>query len=230
MIAVTRDAAWTARLRALAARGGWPFGVYEVLPSAGAAPGGEHVVVVLDLALAGSAPARAVVVLRGLFPGGRVALACGERELGAAGVQAGLVSGADEVVSKEWTDARLASRLGALRDAALAAAVRVSADGDLKAELRSRRVYLRSRSRWTEVVLPSAEFALLWTLLAREGRAVDRGELLDVLCADARRDVEPETVSRRALSLRRALSAWKGKIETVRGAYRLESSRRRSIT
>lgn len=231
MIAVTRDAAWTARLRAVAARGGWTFAAYSVLPAAGAVKADEHAVAVLDLSEAGSAPARAVGVLRALFPAGRVALACGEAEMGAAGVAAGLSSGADQVVLKSWSDARLAATLSALRDSALASAVRVSADGTLKAELRSHRVYLRARASWSEVPLPAAEFALLWSLLGAEGTNVSRELLLGRLRAAAGREVEPETVSRRALALRRALSGWKGTIETVRGGfYRLASSRRRSTT
>jgi DNA-binding response OmpR family regulator len=69
-------------------------------------------------------------------------------------------------------------------------------------------------------------------LLQSEGDAVSRERLLDVLRQSAGREVEAETVSRRALSLRRALAPWKGKIETVRGGfYRLvSSSRRRSTT
>ena len=219
MIAVTRDAAWAARLRGLAVRGGWPFAAFQVLPGAGAVSDSEHAIVVLDRADAGSAAARAVAVLRALFPSGRVALACTEAELGADVVAADLSAGVDEVVGKSWTDARLFTRLSALRDAALASAVRLSADGTLKAELRSRRVFRRVRARWTELPLPAAEFGVLWALLGAGGQPVSRAALLDALRGVSGRDVESETVSRRVLSLRRGLARWKGAVESVRGGF-----------
>lgn len=230
MIAVTRDAAWAARLRALAARGGGPFAAFDAPPSSrDASP--DQPVVVLDKAAAGGSPARAVSGLRKLYPAARVALACAEAELGVDGIAAGLASGADEVLAKSWPDARLAARLSALRDAALAEAVRVSADGALKAELRSRRAFVKSRARWTELPLPAAEFALLWALLGAGDAPAPRALLLDALRSASGREVEIETVARRALSLRRALAPWKGTVESVRGGfYRLASSRRRSIT
>ncbi|MBI5202623.1 MAG: response regulator transcription factor [Elusimicrobia bacterium] len=230
MIAVTRDAAWATRLDGLSARAGWPLAAVDALPSSDGSAS-DRTVVVLDRALAGASPARTVAGLRAMFPSARIALACSEAELGADGVAAGLGSGADEVVVKSWGNARLSAMFSALRDAALAAAVRVSVDGVLKAELRSHRAFVRARARWSELPLPAAEFALLWTLLGAEGEAVPRERLLDALRAVSGRDVEAETVSRRALSLRRALAPWKGTVETVRGGfYRLASSRRRSST
>ena len=123
--------------------------------------------------------------------------------------------------------------MSALRDEVLASAVRVSVDGALKAEKRSRRVFFLRRGRWEPLEVAAAEFALLWTLLSADGEAVSRESLLAALRQTAGRDVEAETVSRRALSLRRSLAPWKGTIETVRGGfYRLVSSaaRRRSTT
>lgn len=233
MIVVTRDARWAERLDALAARGGWPFAPTDCLPARLDADMREHALVVLDACEAGGTPARAVGAFRRLLPLARVVLACREPELGAAGAALLLGSGADELVKKEWPEARLLSVLGALRDAALAAAVRVSADGGLRAELRSRRAYVRAAGKWRDLALPAAEFTLLWRLLAREGEAVSREDLLAGLGEASGRPVEAETVSRRVLSLRRALKAWrKGTVETVRGgAYRLvPSSRRRSST
>lgn len=230
MIAITRDAAWAARLDDLAAKGGWPFAASDALPSARSASS-ERALVVLDRMLAGASPARTVAGLKAMFTSARIVLACTEAELGADGVALGLQCGADDVVSKSWTDAKLGGRFSSLRDAALAEAVRVSDDGALKAELRSRRVFLRSRSRWSELAVPAAEFALLWRLLGAGGRTVEREELLEALRSVTGRDVESETVSRRVLSLRRALAPWKGAVEPVRGgSYRLSSSRRRSTT
>lgn len=231
MISVTKDASWTARLRSLAARGGWTFAVAEAAPAPRALSTNERALVILDRAAAGASPARAVAVLRALFPAARVCLACTDAELGADGAAAGIASGADELLSKSWPDEKLFARLSALRDAALAAEVRVSADGALKAEKRSRRAYARERGRWLDLPMPAAEFALLYALLCEEGTPLSRERLLGQLRAAAGREVEPETVSRRVLSLRRALKPWKGAVESVRGGfYVLVSSRRRSTT
>jgi DNA-binding response OmpR family regulator len=230
MIAVTRDAAWAARLDDFSARGGWSFTAVDSLVSSGGSAS-NRTVVVLDRALAGASLARSVARLRAMLPSARIVLACSEAELGVDGVAAGLGSGVDEVVVKSWADARLFARFSSLRDAALAAAVRVSVDGTLKAQLRSRRVFIRARAGWAELPLPAAEFALLWSLLGARGEPVPREHLLDALSAVSGREVEYETVSRRALSLRRALSPWKGTVESVRGGfYRLTSSARRRST
>jgi DNA-binding response OmpR family regulator len=216
MLSLSRDAAWAERLRRFAARGGWPLSSSERASDAAAPDIG---VIVLDRAAADGSLPRAVSGLRARFPRAQIVVAFSEGEFGAAGAAAGVGCGADEVVLKSWTDGRLFSRLSSMRDADLAAAVRVSADGGLKAEHRSRRVYVKRRGRWEVLHVPVAEFTLLWTLLSAEGVSVSRESLLDALRAAAGRDVEAETVSRRALSLRRALSPWKGKIETVRGGY-----------
>ena len=232
MIAVSRDAAWIARMRVAAARGGWEFaatGEDSLLdnPDMSAAA-----LLVVDRAAVRGALGRAVAGLRARFPAACIALCFSDSELGTDGVGAGLVSGADDVILKSWADERLFARLSSLRDAVLVSAVRISADGELKAEKRSRRVFHLMRGRWQALELASAEFALLWELLSAEGEAVSRERLLRALREAAGREVEAETVSRRALSLRRALAPWKGKIETVRGGfYRLvSSSRRRSTT
>lgn len=230
MIAVTRDAAWMERLRGFAARGGWSFAAVEAVPVPGSATA-EHVVIALDRGAVEGPLTRAVAALRELSPTARIAVSFSDAELDADGAAAGVGSGADEVLVKSWSDARLFARLSEARDAGLAAAVRVSADGALKAERRSRRVFARAGGRWTELAVPAAEFSLLWLLLSDEGSAVSRERLLGALRETAGREVEVETVSRRALSLRRALSPWKGKVETVRGGfYRLVSSRLRSKT
>ncbi|MDE2491811.1 MAG: response regulator transcription factor [Elusimicrobia bacterium] len=230
MIVFSIDEAWLKRLRALAASRGWEFDARAALPGAADAPS-ESPLAVVDRALAGTAPARAVAALRAAHPGARVALACGDDELGVDGVAAALASGADEALAKSWPDARLLERLSSLRDAALADAVLESEDGTLRAERRSRRVFVRARGRRRELALPAAEFALLWRLLAARGAGVSRECLLEALAASSGREVEAETVARRVLSLRRALAPWTaGRVETLRGGYRLASSRRRSTT
>jgi DNA-binding response OmpR family regulator len=232
MIAITRDAEWLARLQAAAARGGWDFAVAVAGADAPRDPkAAARSVLVVDRAVVRGALRREVSGLRARFPQARIALAFTEAELGADGVAAGLASGADEVIAKSWPDERLFTRLAALRDEVLAAAVRVSADGGLKAEKRSHRVFHHRRGRWQELDVAAAEFSLLWALLCAEGETVTRERLLAALRESAGRDVESETLSRRALSLRRALKSWKGKVETVRGgSYRLVSSAARRLS
>jgi len=228
MIAISDDAKWLARLSAASDRGGWRF----VAAGAGAGRADhERALVVLDRAAARGALARAVAALRARFPAGRIALACSDAELGADGIAAGLASGADEVINKSWPDERLFARLAALRAAAEEEQALLSSDGLLKADHRSRRVHVLQRRSWKELPVAAPDFAFLWTLLRVEGQPVTRERLLDAVRETVGRDVEAETVSRRALSLRRALAPWKGKIETVRGgAYRLVSSARRRST
>jgi DNA-binding response OmpR family regulator len=233
VIAVSCDPAWIVRLRAVAARGGWDFSAVGADPVPNDPDAATRALLVVDRAAVRGGLSRAVAGLRARFPAARIALCFSEAELGTDGVASGLSSGADEVIAKSWADERLFKRLSLLRDEVLASAVRVSADGALKAEKRSRRVFFLRRGRWETLDVASAEFALLWTLLAAEGQAVTRERLLAALREAAGREIEAETVSRRALSLRRALAPWKGKIETVRGGfYRLVSSaaRRRSTT
>ncbi|HXS99545.1 MAG TPA: winged helix-turn-helix domain-containing protein [Elusimicrobiota bacterium] len=228
MIAISQDENWLARLSAAAARGGWEF--HAAGASAGL-PDHARALVVLDRAAARGALAKSVAALRGHFPSSRIALACSDAELGADGIAAGLASGADEVIAKSWPDERLFARLSALRDSAEQEKSLMSADGLLKADHRSRRVHVLQRKSWKELPVAAPDFAFLWALLAVEGEAVSRERLLGAVREASGREVEAETVSRRALSLRRALAPWKGKIETVRGgSYRLVSSARRRST
>jgi DNA-binding response OmpR family regulator len=214
MIALSRDAAWLARLEHLARRGGWPFESRSAVPSGKAKPA-ESAVVVLDREVAGAALPRAVAVLRGLYPPAAIALAFDEDDV--ATVSAAVACGADEVLGKSWPDEKLARRLMALRDRALAAQARYSADGELKAELRSHRAFVKARGRWKEAVLDAGAFALLWRLL--EGGAISRDELGNALARAAGREREAGTIARRLAALRKSLSPWKGRIETMRGGF-----------
>jgi DNA-binding response OmpR family regulator len=231
MLVLSRDADWIERLERLAARGGWTVAARAELSARGERTAGQALVL-LDRALAGPVPARAVAVLRESYPEASVVLVCVDEELSPAAVAAALSSGADETVVKTWPDSRLADRLASLRDAALAAGLRLSADGALKVDRRSRRAYARARGRWETLPLTAPDLELLWRLLIREGEDVTRAELLQALKDAFGREVEAETVSRRILALRRALKPWRGGVlESVRGGrYRLASSRRRSTT
>jgi len=230
VLLITRDAAWIERLSRGARRGGWPVEAQSAPPTRNSAPA-ERALIVLDRALAGGAPARAVAALRAEYAMAAIVLACTEDELGPASMAAALSSGADDVISKAWTDERVLARLAVLRDGALAAEERVSSDGGLKVDRRARRAFALARGRWTPLDLAAQDLELLWGLLGREGQEVERGELVSWLRSAFGREVEAETVSRRVLALRRALKPWNGALESVRGGrYRLASSRRRSKT
>lgn len=218
---MSRDASWLSRLERLALRGGWPFESQASLP-AGKTVSEKQNLIVLDRAVAGSALGRAIESLRRLYPPASIALAFDEGDMESAA--AAVTCGADDILGKVWPDAKLASRLAALCDRALADAVRVSADGALKAEQRSHRAFVKTRGKWKELALDAAGFALLWVLLQREGEPVSREELGEALAAAAGREREPGTTSRRVAALKKALGPWKGDIASERGGfYRLIS-------
>lgn len=225
MIVITRDANWERLMQALSLRGGWAFESRQELSSLGEASR-DRVLVIVDGASFGGAQAHGVVGLRALYASAAIVLALTAEEMSPGSMNEALASGADEVLGKDWPEAKIFARLTAVCDRALASEVRTSADGGLKAERRSHRAYVLARGRWKDLGLSPAEFALLWRLLAREGQAVSREELLAALKSALNRDFEAETVARRALSLRKALSSWKGELESVRGGfYRLVSAR-----
>lgn len=232
MLVLSRDGAWLARLEVLAARGGWPFEARAAVPAPGRAAGTECALAVLDRALAGAALGKAVSALRALYPAAAVVLAFDEGEMGHEAVLAAVSCGSDDVLGKAWADGKLGARLAALRDRALAAQARVSADGALRAERRAHRALVKARGRWKELALDAGAFALLWRLLEREGEAVTRDELGSALAEAAGREREAGTVARRVAALRKALAPWAGRIESARGGLYLlaSASRRRSTT
>ena len=161
---------------------------------------------------------------RSLYASAAVVVALTEKEMSPESMKEALASGADEVLGKEWVETKIFARLSVLCDQVLASEVRASADGALKAGKRSHRAYILAGGRWKDLRLHPAEFFVLWRLLEREGQAVSREELLVALKSALGRDFEAETVARHALSLRKALSVWKGRLESVRGGfYRLVS-------
>lgn len=232
MIVLSRDAQWLTRLERAAARGGWPFEKRAAVPAPARTPQPERALVVLDRGLAGASPRRAVKLLRGLYPTAAIALAFAQSELDVGAASAAVSCGADEIVGKFWSDEKLSSRLAVLRDRALAAQTRLSADGALKAERRAHRVFVKSRGAWREVRLDAGGFALLWRFLEREGAAVSRAEQGAVLAGALGREIETGSVARRLSVLKKALAAWPGELKSGRGgAYLLASaSRRRSTT
>ena len=220
MLVVTRDADWERRLRALAVRGGWALESCPALPSF-VQSSRDRVLVILD-----GADLREAAGLRVRHASATIILALTQDEMSPQSLKEAMSMGVDEVLGKDWAEERLFSRLSSFFDQALAAEVRVSSDGKLKAEKRSHRGYVLVRKSWKDLGLHPAEFVLLWRLLAREAQAVSREELLAALKSALSRDFEAETVARRALSLRKALRSWKGTLESVRGGlYRLVSAR-----
>lgn len=228
MLVLSRDGAWLSRLRHLAERGGWPFESRAAMPAAGPATPTERALAVLDRALAGAAPMKAVSALRALFPGAAIALAFDAREMDHDAVTDAVSCGADEILGKSWPDDKLSRRLAALRDRSLAAQARLSADGALRAELRAHRAFVKSRGRWKEAALDAGGFALLWRLLEREGEPVSRADLGAALASAAGRELDIGTVARRLAALKKVLAPWPGAIESARGGlYRLVSAPRR---
>jgi len=229
MLVLSRDPVWLTRLESLSYRGGWPFEARTALPSLGATPPAERALVVLDRALAGAVPKVAVAALRVLYPGASIVLAFNASEIDHEGAAAAVACGADEILAKSWPDVKVSPKLALLRDRALATQARLSADGSLKAERRAHRVQILTGGRWKELSLDAGGFALLWRLLEREGMEVSRADLGAVLSVAAGRELEVGTVTRRLAALKKALKAWKGRIESSRGGlYRLVSSTRRT--
>jgi DNA-binding response OmpR family regulator len=229
MLVLSRDGAWLSRLEAIARRGGWPFVACAVLPVSGRAHPPERVIAVLDRALAGAVPKKAVEAFRVLYPGVAIVLAFDASEMHHDAVADAVSCGADEVLAKSWSDEKLSPKLAVLRDRSLAAQFRLSTDGALRAELRAHRALIRSRGRWKEIALDGGSFALLWLLLEREGDAVSRAELSAALAAATGRELETGTITRRLAALRKAISSWPGDIETARGGlYRIASAPRKS--
>ncbi len=229
MLVLSRDGAWLSRLENLAERGGWPFEARAAMPAAGRTPPPERALAVIDRALAGAVPKKAVETLRGLYPGAAVVLAFDASEMGTDAMAEAVSCGADEVLGKSWPDEKLTSRLAILRDRSLFSQSRVSADGALKAERRAHRALIKTKGRWKEIALDAGGFALLWRLLEREGEPVSRVELGEAVASATKRELEPGTIVRRLAALKKALAPWSGDIETARGGlYRLVSAARRA--
>ncbi len=228
MLVLSRDGAWLARLEAVAARGGWTFEVRTALPSPGRTPPPERALAVIDRSLAGASPSRAVAALRALYPWAAVVLVCDDHEMDPTSMTTIVQCGADEVVGKKWTDDRLASRFGSLRDRAMASQARVTVDGSLMADRRAHRALLREKKGWKELKLDASAFALLWRLLEREGEPVTRAALSAALAEATGKERENGTLARRISTLKKALEKWPGKLESARGGvYRLVSAAKR---
>lgn len=200
---------------------GWPFAALAAVP---ASPRGlplERALVICDEAIIGRDASKAVSVLRGHYPSAIIIVACDPH---GRGLTTALACGADEILDTALGSARLRAHLSGLRERALAASARTSADGGLLADVRSRRAFVRARGAWKDLGLTSADFELTWLLLEREGVPSGRESLLAALGALLGREPSLETLSRRVRGLKKALAPWGGELESRPEGVRLVSS------
>ena len=129
----------------------------------------------------------------------------------------GLDTGADDYLRKPFSFPVLVARVHALlRRAALGEPAPVEV-GDLRLDLRARRVVRDG----AELPLTAREFALLAFLIRRAGRIVSKADILSGVWHDAF-EGDPNVVEVYVARLRRKLGDGGARIETVRGmGYRL---------
>ena len=129
----------------------------------------------------------------------------------------GLDTGADDYLRKPFSFPVLVARVHALlRRAALGEPAPVEV-GDLRLDLRARRVVRDG----AELPLTAREFALLAFLIRRAGRIVSKADILAGVWHDAF-EGDPNVVEVYVARLRRKLGDGGARIETVRGmGYRL---------
>ena len=138
----------------------------------------------------------------------------------------GLSLGADDYLTKPFSPAELALRVGALLRRLTAPAVAAGSTltaGGITIDRSAHRVTLNGK----ELPLTATEYRLLLTLLERRGRVQSRPQLLETVW-DAQPDIQTRTVDMHVQRLRTKLGAEGDLIETVRGfGYRFAGSDRR---
>jgi two-component system phosphate regulon response regulator PhoB len=137
----------------------------------------------------------------------------------------GLSLGADDYLTKPFSPAELALRVGAvlrrLSAPAVAAGSTITA-GPISIDRSAHRVTLDGQ----ELLLTATEYRLLVTLLERRGRVQSRPQLLESVW-DAQPDIQTRTVDMHVQRLRTKLGSEGHMIETVRGfGYRFAPERR----
>jgi len=141
----------------------------------------------------------------------------------------GLSLGADDYLTKPFSPAELALRVGAILrrlSAAPIAAGSLLTAGPITVDRSAHRVMLND----AEVPLTATEFRLLVTLLERRGRVQSRAQLLESVW-DAQPDIQTRTVDMHVQRLRTKLGDEGHRIETVRGfGYRFATAEAGSRT
>jgi two-component system phosphate regulon response regulator PhoB len=184
-------------------------------------------VVVLDLMLPGASGYEVLQELRRLDETRQVGVILLTSRREEADRIRGLSLGADDYLTKPFSPAELALRVGALLRRLSAPAVEAGSTitaGGLTIDRSAHRVTLNG----DELPLTATEYKLLLTLIERRGRVQSRPQLLETVW-DAQPDIQTRTVDMHVQRLRTKLGDEGGMIETVRGfGYRFAGPERGS--
>ncbi len=184
-------------------------------------------VVVLDLMLPGASGYEVLQELRRLEETRQVGVILLTSRREEADRIRGLSLGADDYLTKPFSPAELALRVGALLRRLSAPAVEAGSTlsaGGLSNDRSAHRVTLHGE----ELPLTATEFKLLLTLVERRGRVQSRPQLLETVW-EAQPDIQTRTVDMHVQRLRTKLGDMGEMIETVRGfGYRFAGPERES--
>ena len=184
-------------------------------------------VVVLDLMLPGASGYEVLQELRRLDETRQVGVILLTSRREEADRIRGLSLGADDYLTKPFSPAELALRVGALLRRLSAPAVEAGSTltaGGLTIDRSAHRVTLHGE----ELPLTATEYKLLLTLVERRGRVQSRPQLLETVW-EAQPDIQTRTVDMHVQRLRTKLGDMGEMIETVRGfGYRFAGPERES--
>jgi two-component system phosphate regulon response regulator PhoB len=182
-------------------------------------------VVVLDLMLPGASGYEVLQELRRLDDTRQVGVILLTSRREEADRIRGLSLGADDYLTKPFSPAELALRVGALLRRLSAPAVEGGSTltaGGITIDRSAHRVTLHGE----ELPLTATEYKLLLTLVERRGRVQSRPQLLETVW-EAQPDIQTRTVDMHVQRLRTKLGAEGDRIETVRGfGYRFAGPER----
>ncbi|MEK7389432.1 MAG: hypothetical protein AAB036_07025, partial [Elusimicrobiota bacterium] len=219
MVVISRDHDWLSRAGRLASGISGSFEALASVPRPGRPLSLDAALVVIDRGLAGGTPAKAIGVLRALYPSAAIALVFDEKDTGPDALSAAVSCGADDVIGKSWSDDAIAGRLGELSDKSISQRARTSPDGALKVDRRAQRALVLVQGRWKDAALDGGSFALLWRLMESPGERVTLTALRDCLAEALGRELEMATLRRRLAALGRSLSPWPGQLKAARGGF-----------
>ncbi|WP_194291363.1 winged helix family transcriptional regulator [Cumulibacter manganitolerans] len=162
-----------------------------------------------------SGPAEAAFAAQLRDAGGATPLLVVAGRANAQDMVSALDGGADDYLPGERPPAELAARVRALARREPQAATTLLEYGDLRLDPAAHRAWRGGR----ELALTALQFTLLETFLRHSGRALSRGQLLDLVW-DPASDTSSNVVDQAIAALRRAIG--KDRVITVRGVgYRL---------